>query len=253
MHGLARLRGLVRSLWLYYGSPWRLRAMERFYAPFIRPGDLCFDIGAHVGNRSLVWRRLGARVIALEPQPDYAAFLRWLFRGSGDVQILEAGIAARPGEIELRISHRHATVTTASEQFLAMTADSAGFRDVAWSGAHTVEAVTLDDLIRRHGKPAFVKLDVEGYEAEALAGLGQPIPALSFEYLAETLAIAETCVDRLERLGRYTYNASPGESMAFALPAWVGPEDMRAWLRARPPGSGSGDVYARLVSPEDGA
>ncbi len=74
-----RWRGLGRSIAVYYGNPLKLRRMQRFYAQFIQPGDLCFDIGAHVGNRVLVWSRLGARIVAVEPQPACLALLRRLY------------------------------------------------------------------------------------------------------------------------------------------------------------------------------
>ena len=53
--------------------------MERLYAEFVKPGDLVFDIGAHVGDRVRAFRRLGARVIAIEPQPALARTLRLLY------------------------------------------------------------------------------------------------------------------------------------------------------------------------------
>ena len=40
------------SLAIYYGRPWRHARMDAFYGRLIRSGDLCFDLGAHVGNRS---------------------------------------------------------------------------------------------------------------------------------------------------------------------------------------------------------
>ena len=43
--------GLARSLLIYYGNPRKGQRMKQFYAQFMGPGDLCFDIGAHVGNR----------------------------------------------------------------------------------------------------------------------------------------------------------------------------------------------------------
>jgi hypothetical protein len=87
---------------------------------------------------------------------------------------------------------------------------------------------------------------VEGYEAEALAGLSTPVPALSFEYLAAAREVALDCADRLGALGDYEYNWSRGERQRLAERAWLEPDAIRALLRALPAGAGSGDVYARL-------
>src|SRR5215470_5039090 len=73
------LRGIVRSLRIYYGDGERRSAMHRLNRRFIRPGDLVFDIGAHVGDRIAAFRRLGARVVAVEPQPALVRILRLLY------------------------------------------------------------------------------------------------------------------------------------------------------------------------------
>jgi hypothetical protein len=65
------LRGVLRSLRIYYGDRKRRDAMDALYRRFIRPGDLAFDVGAHVGDRVASFRRLGARVVAVEPQPAH--------------------------------------------------------------------------------------------------------------------------------------------------------------------------------------
>jgi hypothetical protein len=62
-------RGVLRSLRIYYGDGKRRAAMDRLYGEFVRPGDLVFDVGAHVGDRIAAFRRRGARVVAVEPQP----------------------------------------------------------------------------------------------------------------------------------------------------------------------------------------
>src|SRR5262245_63241923 len=63
------IRGVARSLRIYYGSGAHRAAMERLYSRFVAPGDLVFDIGAHGGDRTAVLRRLDARVVAVAPQP----------------------------------------------------------------------------------------------------------------------------------------------------------------------------------------
>jgi FkbM family methyltransferase len=240
-----RAYGVLRSLLIYYAWPGRLAKTRAFYGALIGAGDLCFDIGAHVGNRSYVWSRLGAQVVALEPQPDFARFCRWLFKGKS-VEVVEAAAGAAPGVLELQISRRHPTVSTMSGKFLKSVDGAASFEQVRWDDSVEVEVLTLDQLIRRFGKPAFVKIDVEGFEPDVLAGLSEPVAALSFEYLAETIPIATACVDRLEELGRYRYNVSASEDMTYLFERWMDAAEIRAWLEARPANSGSGDVYARL-------
>ena len=75
--GLSSTYGVARSLLTYYGPVWRRGRMSRFYQQFIAEGDLCFDLGAHVGNRVRVWRRLGARVICSAPQRRLDVWSTW--------------------------------------------------------------------------------------------------------------------------------------------------------------------------------
>src|SRR5204862_7137924 len=104
---------------------------------------------------------------------------------------------------------------------------------------------TLDALAARFGAPAFIKLDIEGSEPLALAGLTRPVPALAFEYLPRALDRVEACVARLRALDRYVYNWSPGESYEFASPSWLDGRQLLDALRGRGTQQRSGDVYAR--------
>ncbi|MEP7268108.1 MAG: hypothetical protein ABI844_10825 [Saprospiraceae bacterium] len=44
--------GFTRSWIMYYGKPFNKKKLRNFYSQFILPGDIVFDIGAHLGNRS---------------------------------------------------------------------------------------------------------------------------------------------------------------------------------------------------------
>src|SRR5436309_3834518 len=112
------LRGVVRSLRIYYGNGERRAAMDRLYGQFVRPGDLVFDVGAHVGDRIAAFRRLGASVVAVEPQPALIKTLRLLYGFDRAVTIEPAAIGRTSGEIELKINIENPTVSTASEEFV---------------------------------------------------------------------------------------------------------------------------------------
>ena len=242
-----RAYGIGRSLWTYYGVPGRAARMDAFYGRFVRPGSLCFDIGAHVGDRSRCWSRLGARVVAVEPQPDFARLLRLLFRRDRNVTVVEQAVAASAGTVELRVSARTPTVTTGSAAFAAEAALVPSFAWVDWGGRLEVPATTLDALIAVHGEPDFAKIDVEGMEHEVLAGLSRPLRALSFEFVPASLGSALASLGRLGDLGKYEFNVAMGESLRFEFGDWIDAGAMRRWLEARHPEGDSGDVYAVLV------
>jgi FkbM family methyltransferase len=244
---LRAARGVVRSLRIYYGDRRRRAAMAELYAAFVRTGDLVFDIGAHVGDRVAAFRRLGARVIAVEPQPALVTALR-LIHGRDRAVVIEAlAVGRQAGAIPLQLNLDNPTVSTASTDFIAAADGAPGWHGQAWTKSIDVEMTTFDALIARHGLPAFAKIDVEGFEAEVLAGLSRPIPALSFEFTTIQREVALACLERCQALGFLRYNAALGESQALVHEAWVSVEEIRRWLLALPIEANSGDIYARQV------
>jgi hypothetical protein len=109
---LDRALGLARSLAIYHAIPLRQRRLKTLYRSFVAAGDLVFDVGAHAGNRVRAFAALGCRVVAVEPQPDFAWLLRALFGRSARISIVEAAVANTPGRRSLAVSERTPTVTT---------------------------------------------------------------------------------------------------------------------------------------------
>jgi len=241
------IRGVVRSLRIYYGSGARRAAMHRLYGQFVRPGDLVFDVGAHVGDRIGAFRRLGARVVAVEPQPALVTTLKLIYGRDRAVTIEPVAVGAAAGTIDLKLNVDNPTVSTASEDFLRAAEDAVGWEGQTWTRTIRVPLVTLDALSARHGVPAFIKIDVEGFEAQALAGLMRPPPALSFEFTTIQRDVAATCLKRCVALGYTRFNAMLGESHALIHPEWVSAEEIAAWLDGLPQRANSGDIYASLA------
>ncbi|SON57616.1 methyltransferase, FkbM family [Hartmannibacter diazotrophicus] len=251
MTGLAARAGLVRSLAIYRGQPWRRRALRRFYRDLLGTGDLAFDIGAHVGNRSQLLIEQGFRVVAVEPQ---ALFHDYLKRHLPEARatVLKLAVGAESGTAELAVSSRHPTVSTLSEAWREKVAVSDGFAGVTWDRCESVRVTTLDALIADHGLPEFCKIDVEGMEAEILKGLSQPIPLLAVEYLSAAPQVARDCLRELDRLGQYEFNAVAGESHRFVRGDWVGAGDAPAFLDDLLSAGRSGDLYARRTAAHEG-
>lgn len=242
------LKGVFRSLRMYHGAHVNRSRMDSLYARFISPGDLAFDIGAHAGDRISSFRRLGARVTAVEPQPRFVRALRLIHGRDGDVTIVEAACASRPAPVEFFVNTANPTVSTASRAFIAATEGRPGWQDQSWDRNISVNTLTLDQLIGRYGCPAFIKVDVEGFEDDVLHGLSEPIPALSFEFTTVAREVAYRALSQLEELGAYRFNFSAGESHVLEFQETQTGAAMRVYLEHLPHAANSGDVYATLQS-----
>jgi len=239
--------GVLRSVWIYHlhDRPRHAR-MDRLYAGFMREGDLVFDIGSHVGDRVASFRRLGCRVVAVEPQPALQQVLRLLFGRTREVVLVPAAVGDTEGSLSLHLNLPNPTVATGSAEFIASADGAPGWQRQRWTRQLRVPLTTLDALIAVHGRPAFVKIDVEGLEDRVLRGLRTAVPALSFEFTTIQRALACDCLQRCDALGPYRYNAALGESQTLVHPQWLDSAAMAHWIRSLPQAANSGDVYAVL-------
>ncbi len=215
-----------------------------FYKQFIMPGDIVIDVGANIGNRAKVFSMLGAVVVAVEPQLDCSRFLRAAFKGRTGFHLVTKALGASIGNAEMRISNAH-TISTLSTDWLAAVENSGRFAGLNWNKAEVVPVDTLDNVIAQHGIPRFIKIDVEGFEDQVIAGLSSPVRALSFEFTPEFLQSTIKCIAHLNALGNASFQLSLGESMEFYLPKWQSADGIEQVLSEASKKS-FGDIYARF-------
>jgi hypothetical protein len=143
------------------------------------------------------------------------------------------------------------SISSLSKEWVNAVKSSGRFAAYSWDETLMVPVTTLDSLIQDFGLPCFCKIDVEGFEAEVLAGLSKPIEALSFEFTPELTKTTVGCVAHLAAIGAYEFNFDVNESMQLQLTSWVGPQEIIKELTAITDYRLFGDVYARLKSVPD--
>ena len=238
--------GLLRSSLIYVWRPLQRARMVRFYRRFVPPGALCFDVGAHLGSRTRALLALGARVLAVEPQPACAAYLRKRWGSHPRFALVAQAVGAEPGVARLFVNRLNPAISTlAPAAWRAAMADAAAGAE-RWDHEVRVAVTTLDKLIAAFGLPLFCKIDVEGLEVEVLAGLSRPLPALSFEFISFESGRAKACLRRLAALGGYRFNWSFRERHRLESAAWVEAAAVARMLDTLGSRALSGDVYARL-------
>ncbi len=244
-----RLRRWRRSVALSRRFRPPMVKMRKFYAQFIQPGDLAFDVGANVGSRTRVFLQLGAEVVAVEPEKKCARVLFASFYHDPHFHLVNKALGATDGQREMMVSTPHLSGGTLSQSLIdALVRSEQIWREDLWQETRRVSVTTLDSLIAKYGVPSFVKIDVEGFEHEVIRGLSRPIAALSFEFLPAHLEPALQTINNLQRFGPIRLNYAIEERFEWMLDRWVTPEEMIPILTRYHPKTDflNGDVYVRF-------
>lgn len=215
-----------------------------FYSSFVRKNELCFDIGANIGNRITPLLALGAKIVAVEPQEICHAYLKKKF--GNKIEIITKGLGDSEGSKEFHLSNTP-TLSSFSEEWINSVKE-ARFKDITWNRVVLVEMTTLDKLIEQYGIPTFIKIDVEGYELAVLQGLTNPVKMISFEYtVPEQAGRPAMCIEQIEKSNpNIECNYSIGESMEFAKNEWLPSEEMKKHMLSDEfTNTIFGDVYVR--------
>ena len=225
-----------------------------------RRGDLVFDIGANAGEKTDLFLRLGARVIAVEPDDRNQEVLKGKFlkyrlfpkptvvvgQAISDKIGVETMWIDQPGSALNTLSQKWADTLKGDKKRFAHIPDTQDF-----SSRKEVATTTLEHLMGVYGVPFFVKIDVEGYELNVLRSLRQRVRYLSFEVnLPEFRQEGLQCVELLGKLaadGEFNYSA--GYQLSLRLEKWTGSDE---FLRVLDGCTDKGiDVFWRTFAPTE--
>lgn len=218
---------------------------REFYRQFIHSGDLCFDVGANIGNRTVIFLELGAKVIAIEPQKK--CYEKLIKRFGNKIELVTKGLGEKESIEKLYVSELSAISSFSKEHIEVMKEDR--FKGTNWNSSVDIEMTTLDALLDKYGTPVFCKIDVEGYEYDVLKGLSKPLKTLSLEYIVpENLQVLINCINHLNNLGNIECNYSYAEKMILSLSTWISGKEMLSYIQTKEFLDTSwGDIYVRFV------
>ncbi|HEY7663518.1 MAG TPA: FkbM family methyltransferase [Xanthobacteraceae bacterium] len=177
-------------------------------------GGIAVDVGANLGFFAYALSGIADRVLAFEPNPDYASFARWMLRGRAEV--LQLALADRPGRGTLHVPLSEEGTILHLAGSLKQTHSQ--FRDTK---TYDVRVRALDEFGLTGVR--FIKADVEGGEREVLEGARTTIardrPIILLELLSGTHADPAGCAAEIcEAFGYHAFLVQHGAKIP-ALPA----------------------------------
>lgn len=184
---------------------------NEFWKQFIRKDSIVFDVGAYEGCYIKKFLRLEpALVVAVEPQSDKAKALGKEYSGNEQVIVFRCALGEKVGIKQLFKTSYASSISSLRQDWVM---GSNRFGNYVIDGVEEVSVVTLDTIIGMVGKPAFIKIDAEGYDHKVLQGLNFTVPALRFEFTREFFSDAIEGVDKIATLGDYEFGYIAGEGI----------------------------------------
>ena len=243
IYKLSKIKNKIISRDIVLKEQKNINIRKVFYSQFVKEGDLCFDVGANIGNRISPLLMLNAKIVAVEPQITCQKILKAKF--GNKITLVPKGLGEKEEVRELYISN-DSVLSSFSKEWIDSV--KARFNESNWNTIEKVQMTTLDKLIENYGIPTFIKIDVEGFEFEVLKGLTKSINMISFEYcVPENTGKAIACIKRLTFINKnIECNYSINESMEFVSNNWITTDEMINILNSQQLiESEFGDIYIR--------
>jgi len=166
-------------------------------------GRLVFDIGLNNGDDAAYYLHLGYRVVGVEANPLLADQCTQRFESEirhGRMKVVTAGVLKEPGEFTFYLN--------LTEDGWSSFNPQQGKKGGRWEEL-TIHCITTQQLIAEHGKPFFMKVDIEGADFQTLYSL---TPAIAPDYVSLELNYADPIVERLIELGYSAFKFVNGDT-----------------------------------------
>ncbi|SPE32319.1 putative Methyltransferase, FkbM family [Candidatus Sulfotelmatomonas gaucii] len=199
---------------------------ERLLDSFLRRSGVFLDVGAHIGYYGLYVLPHVKAVYSFEPDPRVRVFLEKNLSGRPAIEIVPCAVGSTEGKAPFTLE-RHSEISHLS-----------GREDQAGSQIE-VDVVTIDAFVARRSLTVeAIKIDVEGHDAEVIAG--------SLEVLAQhkPLVLTESKPDAVlfDMMRRVAYRV-----FAFVRNSRT---RERKFVELRSPGAAMGETKMLFLVPD---
>ncbi|MDQ2090472.1 FkbM family methyltransferase [Marimonas arenosa] len=160
----------------------QLVLLARDVFPGLSDGSACLDVGANIGNHSVFFAQHFSKVISFEPHPRNFALLQVNAGLSDRIVPLNLGASSKAGTIEI-VEDRTNLAASSIERSEGRDGNRVPFDLVRIDNVPEVQACEA---------VSFIKLDIEGHEAEAIEGARETIvrhhPVVMLEVLKDEIS-----------------------------------------------------------------
>lgn len=227
----------------------RSRGKGMLFVPLIKRGDLVFDIGANRGLLTMLFRDLGARVVAVEPLfaigKRFVREFDWKFGDDEMVTTIPLAISTRP-RIVMWVHQNQPVLSSVSSAWMRKSAHK-GYYHKKNTRPKWVRTTTINALIAEYGMPSFIKVDVEGSENNVIRTLSKPVAAMSMEFHEDW--VPKPSMKHMMKLADYEWNYALNETGKYALGVWTTIKRLLSHMRNHLTKGGPeswGDIYCRI-------
>lgn len=217
------------------------KALKKLYKSLVITHDLCFDIGANLGYKSIILLELKNKVIGFEPQTSCKKPLKKIATKNSHFLYEKIALGAENFETELNLGN-HIEIATLSNKFIQHFKNE----KIYWHAKEKVTVKTLDSQIKKNGLPKYCKIDAEGYEYEILKNLTYKIPIIEFEFTGGFIKETLLCIEKISSLGDYTFNYILNENPKLEIKQWVSKKEILTIIKALKSKNLHGNIFARI-------
>lgn len=148
--------GLARQI--YYNEVYHPETVA-YLKENLSPSDICVDVGANIGYLTIIMAQKASLVIAFEPDPQLREIMRRNLKANNinNVIVRHEAVSDIDGRARFFLNR---------EPLYSGLIGHTGVRDII-----EVDTITLDSILHEPQAPTFVKIDVEGAEAQVLRGM----------------------------------------------------------------------------------